>query len=118
MFGNAEVIAAHPLLFDALATISGSAGTELDRLGVAAALHQNVKDEPSRSTARQSQCFLLRIETTAASRCRLSPSRPDVCRRMSLVKACPNFSAQSRAVSCVTMISRAASMSSTDHGLS
>ena len=47
MFGNAEVIAAHPLLFDALATISGSAGTELDRLGAAAALHQNVKDEPS-----------------------------------------------------------------------
>jgi len=47
MFGNAEVIAAHPLLFDALATISGSAGTELGRLGVAAALHQNVKDEPS-----------------------------------------------------------------------
>jgi len=64
------------------------------------------------STARQSQCFLPRIEITTSSKCHLSPTLGRS-RRMDLAYWRPNFITQNRIVSWLTMIPRSDNKTST-----
>src|SRR4051812_21270746 len=72
---------------------------------------------PSWSTARHSQCFLPAILMATSSRCHLSPAQGRR-RRIRLAKSWPNFRAHCRTVSWLTMMPRAASISSTMRRLS
>src|SRR4051794_18216351 len=72
---------------------------------------------PSWSTARHSQCFLPAIFNTTSSRCHLSPVAGRR-RRIWLAKSWPNLSAHCRTLSWLTMMPRAASISSTMRKLS
>src|SRR3954454_13415513 len=67
---------------------------------------------PSWSTARHSQCFLPAILRATSSRCHLSPAWGSL-RRIWLAKSWPNLRAHCRTLSWLTMMPRAASISST-----
>jgi len=68
------------------------------------------------STARQSQCFFVRIVITTSSRCHLSAGRGRP-RRILAAICVPNFATQSRIVSWLMVMPRSARRSSTSRRL-